>query len=105
MKEQWEWIEGFEGKYAIYNSFNKLSGIALCVYYMISDNPAVTKFLEALRDIRVLISGRDLIDLGLIPSAYFNKIFDKILKEKLEGRLGTKEEELAFVKQFIKKGE
>lgn len=97
--------KSFEGKYAIYNSFNKLSGIALCVYYMISDNPAVTKFLEALRDIRVLISGKDLIDLGLIPSAYFNKIFDKILKEKLEGRLGTKEEELAFVKQFIKKGE
>lgn len=97
--------KSFEGKYAIYNCFNKLSGIALCVYYIISDNPAVTKFLEALRDIRVLISGKDLIDLGLIPSSYFNKIFDKILKEKLEGKLVTKEDEIAFVKQFIKKGE
>ncbi len=97
--------KNFEGRYAIYNSFNKLSGLTLCVYYIISDNPAVTKFLEALRDIRVLISGKDLIDLGLIPSSYFNKIFDKVLKEKLEGKLVTKEDEIAFVKQFIKKGE
>lgn len=95
----------FKGKYAIYNSFNKLSDFSLCAYYVMSDNHAVTKFLDALKEIRVMLTGRDLIDLGLVPSPYFNKIFDKVLREKLEGKLVTKEDELAFVKRFIKKGE
>ncbi len=97
--------KNFKGKYAIYNTFNKLSDFAICAYYVISDNPAVTKFLDALREIKVILTGRDLIELGIVPSPRFNKIFDKVLKEKLNGKLVTKEDEIAFVKKYIKKGE
>ena len=65
----------------------------------------VVSNLDALKEIRVMLTGRDLIDLGFVPSPYFNKIFDKVLREKLEGKLVTKEDEIAFVKKFIKKGE
>ncbi len=97
--------KSFRGKYAIYNTFNKLSDFAICTYYMISDNSAVVKFLDALREIKVILTGRDLIELGIVPSPRFNKIFDKVLKEKLNGKLITKEDEISFVKKYIKKGE
>ena len=65
----------------------------------------VKMFLDALKDIKILINGKDLIDLGFLPSPYFNKLFDVVLKEKLDGKLKTKEEEINFVKQFIEKEE
>ena len=53
-----------------------------------------------MKEIKVLLTGKELIDLGFIPSAYFNTLFDAILTEKLNGNLKTKEEEIAFVKQL-----
>lgn len=92
-------------KIGIYNLFNNLMGLSVAIYYMISANPQVKEFLTSLKDVNVLISGKDLIELGFTPSPYFNELFELVLKEKLEGRLRTKEEEIDFVKQFIKKGE
>ena len=79
--------------------------ISLKIYYAISNDKTVENFLKALKQIKVLITGKDLIELGFIPSAYFNELFEKILKEKLSGKIQTKEEEIKFVKQFIKKEE
>ena len=62
-------------------------------------------FLEKLRYTKILINGKDLINIGLNPSPKFSKIFDEVLKEKLENHIKTKEEEINFVKQIIKKGE
>ena len=73
---------------------------SIFIYYLITGNKAVEKFFVALKEIKVLLTGKDLIDLGFIPSAYFNELFDKILTEKLNGKLKTKEEEIEFIKQF-----
>ncbi len=89
--------------FQIYKMFNKLNNLSIASYYIISGNPAVTKFLNALKDIQVLITGDDLKEIGFIPSPYFNKLFESILKEKLNGRLISKEEEINFVKKFLKK--
>ena len=89
----------------IYNEYIDKNDISLNIYYAISKDKTVEKFLSALKQIKVLITGKDLIELGFIPSAYFNELFEKILKEKLDGKIQTREEELEFVKQFIKKEE
>ena len=89
----------------IYNKYIDKNDISLTLYYAISKDKTVEKFLNALKQIKVLITGKDLIELGFIPSAYFNELFEKILKEKLDGKIQTREEELEFVKQFIKKEE
>ena len=87
----------------IYSIFNNMLETSIAIYYLITGNKAVEKFFVALKEIKVLLTGKDLIDLGFIPSAYFNELFDKILTEKLNGNLKTKEEEIAFVKQFTNK--
>lgn len=92
-------------KIDIYNLLNDLSELSIGAYYVLSANPSVKKFLEAFKDIKVLITGKDLINLGFIPSPYFSELFELILKEKLDGHLTTKEQEINFVKQFLKKGE
>ena len=92
-------------KVAVYNLFKSQEDLSICVYYVVTANPWVKVFLEALRDIKILITGKDLIDLGFLPSPYFNKLFDVVLKEKLDGKLKTKEEEIAFLKKYIKEEE
>ena len=71
----------------------------LVIYYLITGEKSLIKFLTELRGIKVLTTGNDLIKLGYIPSKQFSEIFDSILKEKLRGNLKTKEEEIEFIKK------
>lgn len=87
----------------IYKLFNNKIDLSIALYYLLTGEECVLKFLGALKQIQVLINGNDLIELGFIPSSYFSELFDKVLKEKLKGKLRTKEEELKFVSKFIKK--
>ncbi len=87
----------------IYNMFDKLNNLSIAIYYLITGSKTVERFLKALKEIEVLITGKDLIELGFIPSAYFSELFDKILDKKLNGELKTKKDEINFVKQFLKK--
>jgi len=64
--------------------------------------------LEKAKDLKVqnkpldnLLQGRDLIALGLEPSAEFTRTLDAIYELQLEGDLSTKEEALAYVKKVL----
>ena len=46
-----------------------------------------------------LMSGDDLIDLGLSPGPLFREILNRVEDEQLEGRVQTREQALAFVKE------
>jgi len=50
---------------------------------------------------KAFIQGRDLIELGLMPSSEFKKILNKNYEEQLEGKFSTKEEALEFLKSSI----
>lgn len=60
---------------------------------------AVSEFLLKHRLLKPLIKGDDLKALGLQPGPKYSEIFSAVLDEKIRGRLATKEEELAFVKE------
>jgi len=47
----------------------------------------------------LLISGDDLIDLGLSPGPLFREILTRVEDEQLEGRLQTREHALSFVRE------
>ena len=95
----------FNNNYEIYKSFNGLAELSMIIYYVITGSNYVLKYLNELKNIKVEINGKDLIMLGFSPSPYFNKIFDIILNEKLSGNLHSKEDEIKFVRENIKKEE
>ena len=89
--------------FEIYNSFFKVNKISLVVYFLITEDKNINKYVTELKDIKVLITGDDLISLGFKPSQKFTLYFEKILKEKLNGKLKTKAEEIEFIKKEEKK--
>jgi tRNA nucleotidyltransferase (CCA-adding enzyme) len=65
----------------------------------------IKDFLCKYNGTRIHIKGDDLKALGLKPSPKFRVILDKVLYHKLDGKLRTKKEELAFVKKLVKQME
>jgi len=62
----------------------------------------IEDFLEIYNGMRIYISGHDLQGLGVTPGPHYQKIFAKVLKAKLNGLVGTREEELLLIKKLIK---
>ena len=49
------------------------------------------------KPLQILVQGRDLIALGMKPSAEFKTILQEVYEEQLEGRFGSREEALAYI--------
>lgn len=62
----------------------------------------IEDFFEIYGDMRIQICGDDLQRLGVAPGPYYQKVFTKVLKAKLESTVRTKEEELALIRKIIK---
>ncbi|HXX71120.1 MAG TPA: CCA tRNA nucleotidyltransferase [Candidatus Acidoferrum sp.] len=50
-----------------------------------------------------LVSGEDLIELGLAPGPTFRRILEAVEEAQLNGKLDTRESALQFVKDFVKR--
>ena len=65
-------------------------------------NRYIEDFLEIYNFMRVHVTGHDLYRLGFEPGPYYQKIFTKVLKAKLNGIVKTKEEELSLINKLFK---
>ena len=63
---------------------------------------AISRYLLHLRNMKPSINGTDLKALGIPQGPVYSEIFRRIHAEKLMGRLGTRDEEIAFVKENYK---
>ena len=88
-------------KFKIYQKFSKFTIEAIICEYVSKGSKEAKIYLDEIKDIHVLINGNDLISLGFKPSAQFKTIFDIILKEKFNGKLKSKEEEIEFAKSLL----
>lgn len=61
----------------------------------------IVDFFDIYNGMRLYISGDDLRRLGVAPGPYYQKIFAKVLNAKLNGKIRTREEELALIKKLI----
>lgn len=61
---------------------------------------AVSRYVTNLRDIRPLINGQDLLELGLQPGAVFRTLLNQIIEAQLNGEVSNKEEALALVQKL-----
>ena len=88
--------------YEIYKFFEKKSIEAVIVYYLLSKRKEPLIYLENLMDIRVELTGEDLILMGVKEGREIGRILDELLRKKLSGILVNKADEERFVKKQIK---
>ena len=58
-------------------------------------------YLMELMDIRIEVSGKDVLNFGVNPGPIVGKLLEKVLEAKVRGDVRTKEEELNLLKRLI----
>lgn len=86
--------------YSLLKPLNIETIILMMIFAKDWQKRAISKYLTKLKDIKPLITGSDLKQLGIEPGPVYRKIFEMVLREKLKGRLLSKEEEIEFVKHY-----
>lgn len=88
--------------FEIYKNFEGAS-IESIIMFAAVNNKAVQKYFDTLKNIKLNITGNDLKKAGLKPSKDFAKCMDYVLKQKLKNPKMKKTDELAAIKDFLKK--
>jgi tRNA nucleotidyltransferase (CCA-adding enzyme) len=65
----------------------------------------ISLYFTKLKQTTIQTSGKDLLEMGFQPGPLFKEIFDRVLAGRLNDRLRTKEDEIAFVKKHFLSGE
>jgi len=84
--------------FEIYKMFENLNIESILLYGILKNEKIARHYLDDLRQIKIETTGKDLQKMGIEPSPKYQKIFDKILKEKLKNPLMTKEDEMKLLK-------
>ncbi|MBI5136256.1 MAG: CBS domain-containing protein [Nitrospirae bacterium] len=63
---------------------------------------SVSLYLSQLADMRVALSGDDLEALGIAPGPVYREILERLLWARIEGRVATRDEELARVREWYR---
>ena len=92
------------------SSFDKLlrelPNEILVYLYLISNRSKqnlITKYLKTRQECVLTISGHDLKLLGIKPGPAFKKILDQVRAAKLDGIIQSRDHEIAFVKELMRK--
>lgn len=97
---------GIDDSVALFNILNEypLEALMALMAFALEKQSSrkVLRFIGELRGIKTLISGDDLIGVGIRPGPHMRTIFKKILELKLEGQKLSKEKELEIAVQSYK---
>ncbi len=63
------------------------------------------RYLGEIRNVECAVSGKDLIEEGFEPGPGFSKALDKIRRAKMDGEVGTRDEELAMARDILEKAD
>lgn len=94
-------VLNFENNFEIYETFKKYKTetlVALAIFRK-DLQKYIDIYLKELKDVKVSISGNDVMLLGIEEGPQVGEILNEVLKEKLNKKLSTKEEEIEFVKK------
>ena len=62
---------------------------------------AISGYFTKLRYVKISITGKDLINIGLKPGPMFKKILQAVFDAKLNGIVKTRKEELEFISNYV----
>lgn len=95
-------IGNLNNDFEIYKAFENKSIESILLYGIAKNLNAATRYLDILRKIKISITGKDLLQLGITPSAEYQRIFDYVLSEKLKNSNLTFDDEIRLVKNLQK---
>lgn len=87
--------------FEIYKAFENARLETVLLYGILYNENIARHYLDDLKQIKISVTGNDLLDLGIKPSPRYQEIFDEILKCKLANPDMTKDEELEYLKKLI----
>lgn len=74
------------------------SALALAAVMGESKQDIIKDYLTEYKNVKIDLSGQDLIEAGVPKGPEIKKALDMLLKAKLDGIVNTKEDELLFIK-------
>ncbi len=72
--------------YSIYMAFKNCEKESLLLYALSIDEKLVFKYLDDLSQIKINLTGRDLIEMGIEPSSKFSQCFEYVIREKIKNK-------------------
>lgn len=100
--KDFEMLRGMSLKtdFEIYKAFRGVLPETIALYGVWVSQEPLHRYLE-IKDIKVSITGDDLVALGIKPSKQYTEIFDTVLREKLQTPTMTKDEEIQRVLELF----
>ena len=86
--------------FEIYKAFENVRLETVLLYGILFDEKIARHYLDDLKQIKISVTGNDLLNLGIKPSPKYGQIFDEILKHKLENPKLTREDELTLLEKL-----
>jgi len=59
----------------------------------------ISAYFTKLKGIKIQLTGKDLLEMGLTPGPSFSSIFDRLLAAKLNNMVKTREDEIDFIEK------
>jgi tRNA nucleotidyltransferase (CCA-adding enzyme) len=63
----------------------------------------ISLYFTQLQNVRILITGDDLKEMGLQPGPRYREILDKVMKAKLDNKVASRDDELARVRKELER--
>lgn len=90
----------FNSDYQIYKNFENVNLESIIMFSTINQRVA-EHYLKNLKQIKLEITGKDLLNLGIKPNQTYQKCFDFVLNEKIKNPQINKSEEIQLAKKFF----
>lgn len=91
----------FKNDFEKLKMFNSVDLESVLIYGLIKDIETIKKYLEFYRNVKLSISGEDLIKIGFEPSKKISEVLEAVMQYKYENPEINHAEELAIAKKFM----
>ena len=86
--------------FELYKTFQNARIETILLYAILKDEVGARHYLDDLQNIKLEITGKDLLNLGIKPSPKYQEIFDEVLKAKLQNPKISKKDEVEIAKKL-----
>jgi tRNA nucleotidyltransferase (CCA-adding enzyme) len=59
----------------------------------------ISTYFTRLKGAKILLKGKDLVKMGLLPGPLYKEVFDRLLEARLNKRVKSREDEVRFVEK------